>query len=77
MPAGGTLSVKAKQTDGKLYLEVSDTGEGIPEDVNILEPFVTTKKEGTGLGLEVIVRPQTLGFALCTDLVFSVLQPEH
>ena len=54
MPEGGTLSLKAEKIEGQLRIEVSDTGEGIPEDVNILEPFVTTKKEGTGLGLAIV-----------------------
>ena len=38
-----------------VILEITDTGEGIPLDINAFEPFVTTKKEGTGVGL-VIVR---------------------
>ncbi|QDG53045.1 PAS domain S-box protein [Persicimonas caeni] len=37
-------------------LKVSDTGGGIPADVGVkvFEPFYTTKKEGTGLGLATV-----------------------
>ena len=38
-----------------VILEITDTGEGIPLDIDAFEPFMTTKKEGTGVGL-VIVR---------------------
>lgn len=54
MPQGGTLSLRAESAEGQLRIEVSDTGEGIPEDMNILELFVTSKKKGTGLGLPIV-----------------------
>ena len=36
-----------------LHLDISDTGVGIPDGVDIFEPFVTTKAQGTGLGLTI------------------------
>lgn len=42
--------------DGEVWLEVSDSGKGIPAEVveKMMEPFFTTKRdEGTGLGLPI------------------------
>ena len=53
---GGTLCVSAHQApDGKIAMQISDTGNGIPaEDVKkIFEPLYTTKARGIGLGLSV------------------------
>jgi signal transduction histidine kinase len=50
----------ARASDGRLLLEVSDTGRGIPEaDLpRLFEPFFTTKPtgQGTGLGLSIAQR---------------------
>jgi signal transduction histidine kinase len=54
MPEGGTLTVRVFQSGTHACLEVSDTGTGILEEVNIFEPFVTTKTKGTGLGLAIV-----------------------
>ncbi len=55
MPQGGTLTLRGRNSGRHVILEVADTGLGIPADVDIFEPFATTKSWGTGLGL-VIVR---------------------
>jgi signal transduction histidine kinase len=54
MPAGGTLTVRARNAGAQVSLEVSDTGVGIPEGVDVFAPFLTTKDRGTGLGLTVV-----------------------
>jgi signal transduction histidine kinase len=55
MPAGGTLTVSARQGKKGIETILADTGPGIPaEDLpRIFEPFFTTKAEGTGLGLAI------------------------
>ena len=54
MPSGGKLSVSAFPQAQNLVINVSDTGSGIPEGVDIFQPFTTTKPHGTGLGLSVV-----------------------
>ena len=54
MPEGGIISFSAWSSDDTTYVGISDTGEGMPEDVkkNIFDPFFTTKlAAGTGLGM--------------------------
>jgi len=50
-----TVSVSTKKTNGKVEVQVSDNGNGIPQKVldKIFQPFFTTKPtgQGTGLGL--------------------------
>ncbi len=57
MPSGGTLRVGTWQRDGKILVDVSDTGIGIaPENINrVFDAFFTTKSKvsGVGLGLSV------------------------
>ena len=54
MPTGGKLSVSAFPQAQNLVINVSDTGSGIPEGVDIFQPFTTTKPHGSGLGLSVV-----------------------
>jgi signal transduction histidine kinase len=57
-PAGGTVTVRTDIVDGQVVLSVRDTGRGIPKDIidKLGTPFVTTKENGTGLGLPVCYR---------------------
>jgi signal transduction histidine kinase len=54
MPKGGTLILRAYKSEDRVMLEIRDTGIGIPKDLNIEEPFTTTKPSGTGLGLMIV-----------------------
>jgi signal transduction histidine kinase len=52
-PEGGTVRLAARRDAGRIAVDVSDTGRGIPsaELEKIFNPFFTTKEKGTGLGL--------------------------
>ncbi len=60
MPKGGTLTIRvAAQPEGKkIFIEIADTGTGIPPEIlpKVMEAFFTTKPEGKGTGL---------GLAIC------------
>lgn len=58
MPREGTLSIAAYNKSDRICLTVSDTGEGIPDEVRqrIFKPLITTKSKGQGLGLAVVKR---------------------
>ncbi|HCS53894.1 MAG TPA: sensor histidine kinase, partial [Planctomycetaceae bacterium] len=49
----GEVSVSTGVDSGFALIEISDNGPGVPEELTeeIFHPFVTTKKEGVGLGL--------------------------
>jgi len=57
-PPGGTVTVRTRLVDGKVVLSVQDTGHGIPQEImdKLGTPFVTTKENGTGLGVPVCYR---------------------
>jgi signal transduction histidine kinase len=60
MPKGGTLTIRvaARIEEKKIFIEIADTGIGIPPEIlpKVMEPFYTTKPEGKGTGL---------GLAIC------------
>jgi signal transduction histidine kinase len=60
MAGRGTLTVRTSQAEDYLLIEVIDSGQGIPPEVQpyIFEQFFTTKEsgQGTGLGLPIAYR---------------------
>jgi signal transduction histidine kinase len=53
---GGVLTVASKRIeDGQLLISVSDTGVGLSTDEaeRIFDAFITTKPQGTGMGLSI------------------------
>ena len=70
MPRGGTLRIRLSKAENGLAgaeapaarIEVQDTGEGIPPEMqgHIFDPMFTTKRMGTGAGL---------GLAICRQIL--------
>ncbi len=59
MGSSGTIAIKIlRGSDSKVFIDISDTGKGIPKsDVsNVFKPGFTTKKRGWGLGLTLAKR---------------------
>ncbi|MBI5386216.1 MAG: PAS domain S-box protein [Verrucomicrobia bacterium] len=58
MTRGGVLTLQTDITPDAVWVSVTDTGAGIPPEVltRIFEPFYTTKKKGSGLGLMIVQR---------------------
>lgn len=57
-PMGGRVTVRTGHQDKASFLEVSDSGAGIPEDrrEKMFRMFYTTKAKGTGIGLATVKR---------------------
>lgn len=57
MTDGGTIRLRTGSEDGRIWVEVIDSGTGIPPELmrQIFDPFVSTQrdKDGSGLGLSV------------------------
>jgi two-component system nitrogen regulation sensor histidine kinase NtrY len=56
MPNGGTLTLRTRRDDGKVAIEVCDTGSGLTREEceRIFTPYYTSKQHGTGLGLAIV-----------------------
>jgi two-component system, NtrC family, sensor kinase len=54
-PHGGRIAVTAGASDNGVEILIADTGSGIPVEnlTRVLEPFFTTKPQGSGLGLSI------------------------
>jgi signal transduction histidine kinase len=55
---GGRVCIDCRREDGSVVTAVSDDGPGIAPSVSerLFEPFATTKRSGTGLGLYIVSR---------------------
>lgn len=58
MTRGGTLTLQTGSGSDGVWVSVSDTGCGLPQEQlqRIFEPFFTTKQKGSGLGLMIVQR---------------------
>ncbi len=87
----GRITIRTRQQDDTVIIEVQDTGKGIPPEHRhrIFEPFFTTKPvgKGTGLGLSlsfnIIEKHQgsldvdsTPGEGTCFRLTLPITQPD-
>jgi len=60
MGEAGVLTVRTGPDRDQVFVEIGDTGPGVPPEIRerIFEPFFTTKPvgQGTGLGLDITWR---------------------
>lgn len=56
MKPGGSIIIKAGENEKDIWIEITDTGYGIPEEIlsQIFNPFFTTRSHGLGLGLNIV-----------------------
>ena len=48
------IEIRLRTTKSSMIINFIDNGSGINDDIDIFQPYVTTKKTGTGLGLAVV-----------------------
>jgi signal transduction histidine kinase len=57
--SGGEIRIVTEESpDGDVVIRIIDNGEGIPESImgKIFEPYFTTRRSGTGLGLVIVYK---------------------
>ena len=52
------IGVSVRVEDGMAIIDVEDNGKGFPTEnrARLLEPYMTTRAEGTGLGLPIVAK---------------------
>ena len=55
---GARITVSLRTLDARAVIDVTDTGKGFPAEnrQRLLEPYMTTRAEGTGLGLPIVAK---------------------
>ena len=58
MNNSGTISVDLREKENQIYIDITDTGKGVPKSAfkTIFQPGYSTKKRGWGLGLSLAKR---------------------
>lgn len=56
MPKGGYITARTRRENGRVRIELADTGTGITEEERkrLFTPYYTSKQHGTGLGLAIV-----------------------
>ena len=75
LPRGGEIVVASRQEDGRVVVDICDDGVGIDPGLldKVFDPFVSTKREGVGLGL---VNAKAVVEAHGGDVRLSARQPK-
>jgi signal transduction histidine kinase len=86
IPTGGCIRIGTRHLEGAVELSMANTGPPIPPEIreSLFTPFITTRQEGTGLGLAVvhqIVVEHGGGIEVATEppwgTVFRIRLPMH
>ena len=58
MREGGHLKIRARSDDQAVFVHFADSGTGMTQETlsQVFQPYFTTKKEGTGLGMMIVQR---------------------
>ena len=58
MKSGGSIKIRAFADDEFVYIQMGDTGEGIPQENlrKVFQPYFSTKEDGHGLGMMIVER---------------------
>jgi signal transduction histidine kinase len=58
MPGGGMLRISTGYNSSRLWIDVRDSGSGIPSrrKTTLFQPFLSTSRAGTGLGMAIVKR---------------------